>query len=161
MIVDSNFSLITRPFIYFSTFLLAFFRIVPPTDKDECVAIGVDKQHRTNSSFIQPVTDPCPPCFRCYKNETLKNCNVSSIYCSSSEEKNVEMKLFSLEILEFSQNETLPEWSGTIVCYGSGSWYPAATFQKIAVVCGFQSTRIVPSIDHGYAYVTQTMGTAS
>ncbi|XP_043269435.1 serine protease nudel [Venturia canescens] len=105
-------------------------RIFPPTDKDDCVAVGVDRKYQTNTTFLRPVLESCPFCYRCYKNATLEDC---------------------------ANNGTLSSWSGTIACRGSGSWYPAATFKDEDVFCGFQSTRVVTSIDYGNALLTEIM----
>lgn len=133
------------------------FRILPATSKDFCVATGVDEKHRTKTTLLQPEPKKCPFCNRCYKSATIEDCRVSDTQFlmpgSTNQQKNL-MKIY----LQRVKNETSTNWSGTIVCRGSGTWYPAAIFHEKDLICGFQTVQTLTSIEYGNAHFTEMMG---
>ena len=50
------------------------------------------------------------------------------------------------------------DWSGIIVCQGSGIWYPAAIYHEEDLFCGLRSEQTLTSIDSVNAQFTEIMG---
>ncbi|XP_031786377.1 serine protease nudel-like isoform X3 [Nasonia vitripennis] len=107
-------------------------RIFPAAKEDTCVALGVNDRHERKMQFLQPIVDNCPKCHRCY---TERSDNAST--CSRT-------------------NETV-NWSGNVVCFSKGGWYPAAVFQDKDQNCGFSSKQVLNSIDYIHAHLSQAI----
>ncbi|XP_029664997.1 serine protease nudel-like [Formica exsecta] len=107
-------------------------KIYPPASNDLCVAVATDKEHVTQSIFLQPVLQNCNNCYRCFVKTANFECPI---------------------------NETSSNWSGTVFCRSEKGWYPAAVFHEIDDLCSFRSMRNLTSIDYIHAFLMHILET--
>ncbi|XP_072746689.1 serine protease ndl [Anoplolepis gracilipes] len=107
-------------------------KIYPPAKNDLCIAVGTDKEHVTQSIFLQPVLQNCDNCYRCFVEASGFKCPV---------------------------NETSSDWSGTVFCRNEKGWYPAAVFHEKDDFCSFRSMRNLTSIDYIHAFLMHALET--